>query len=224
MNTSRTITQKQQAEAADFRHLPFYSALKGYDESQWLCFGTLTHKHPTSAETQLKRFEKLMHRLGSLNGSFGKRLHWVVRVEGGADHTSLERRVMQSGAGLDDGQQHTHLHFLVGRHKVADGDKHTMTAEEAGAFLEKEWLHGRAEVVPYVQGKDGLGYVLKCPGGPTSAAWQDRCELSDALLVFLKKSPAIERDPFAVEILGTLRARGARAWFGDEVPHWKNKP
>ncbi len=89
--------------------------------------------------------------------------------------------------------------------------------------LEKEWLHGIAEVVPYVPGNDGLGYVLKCPGGPTSAAWQDRCELSDALLVFLKKSPAIERDPFAVELLGTLRARGARAWFGDEVPHWKKK-
>ena len=100
-----------------------------------------------------------------------------------------------------------------------------MTTEEACKFLENHWSHGRSEVAPYDATKDGLGYILKCPFGPNSDEWNDKVEISTSLMTVLKNKKTAEtsadRDPLAVEILLGLKQRGAKAWFGDEVPQWR---
>ena len=189
--------------ADEFKHLPYYAALKDYDAAKWICFGTLTHANATSTTTQLARFKALMDAIGLKNKSLGCRLHYVVRVEndkGGKDDTGI------------------HLHFLLGGHKVIDGHRHQFTKDEACTFLEKEWAYGISEVMPYESGKDGLGYILKCKDGPQSKEWDDVVEISPALMTLLKNK---QRDPLAVEILAGLRRIGATAFFGDDVPNWQ---
>jgi len=195
-----------------FELLPHYSALKDYDPSNWVCFGTLTHRHETSATVQLSRFKTLMDTIGSLNHSFGKRLHWVVRVEGGHENKGEEMK-------------RTHLHFLLARHKVTDGHKHQFTPVEACNFLERIWEYGRVEVTPYDPSKDGLKYILKCPHGPQSKEWGDTVELSPSLNTLLTEEKLMDsykgRDPLALSIFTALKRSRTPVYFGDEVPHWK---
>ena len=204
---------KQNRTTGDaFEHLPHYSALKDYDPSNWVCFGTLTHKHETSATVQLSRFKTLMDTIGSLNHSFGKRLHWVVRVEGGHESKCEEMK-------------RTHLHFILARHKVTNGHKHQFTPDEACNFLEKVWEYGRVNVTPYNPSKDGLEYLLKCPHGPQSKEWNDMVELSPSLITLLTEKKLMDsykgRDPLALTIFAALKKSGTPVYFGDEVPHWK---
>lgn len=198
------------------KHLPHYSALLEYDSTEWVAFGTLTHRYPTSPKTQFDRFTSLMDEIGGLNGSYGRRLHWMARIEMGklgklAEHGKREPQ--------------WHLHFVLAAHKVTDAHRHTMTSTEACRFLDAKWKHGKSEVVPYDQNLDGIGYILKCPAGPNSDGWNDRVEISPSLLTYLKNRKTIDgfagRDSLAVQILLGLRGVGAKVWFGDEVPHWR---
>jgi hypothetical protein len=195
------------------KHLPHYSALKEYDASNWVSFGTLTHKYPAPPAVQLARFKTLMDTIGSLNHSFGRRLHWVVRVEGKNEGDA---------ANLQDDEKRAHLHFLLARHKVVDGHKHQLTPAGACYFLEKVWEYGRAEVEPYDLAKDGLGYILKCPFGPKSPEWEDTVEISSSLQTYLTEKKLMgQRDPLVAQILLELGKKGAQAWFDDEVPRWR---
>jgi hypothetical protein len=211
-----SISPTSQTTGDPFEHLPHYSALMEYDISNWVCFGTLTHKYPASPAVQIARFKTLMDTIGSLNHSFGRRLHWVVRVEGKNEGDA---------ANLQDEEKRAHLHFLLARHKVVDGHKHQLTPAGTCHFMEKVWEYGRAEVEPYDPAKDGLGYILKCPSGPKSKEWEDTVEMSPSLLTYLTKKklmePYADRDPFAVGILLELRKRGTQACFGDEIPRWR---
>jgi hypothetical protein len=191
-------TKSQNTSLADpFKHLPHYAALQEYGSFNWACFGGLSHKYPTSVTSQLAHVRTLMDTLGSLNGSFGRRLHWVVRAEKNA-------------------QKEIHLHFLLGGHKVTDGHKHRFSPKEACDFLEKNWEYGTCDVRIYDSRQDGLGYVLKSDGRDA----EDIVELSPSLTTFLKKKKAdayFGRDPLAVEIIHHLRSVGTRAGFGDEM-------
>lgn len=207
--------EEKHGEREALRNLPHYSALKGYPETQWLCFGTLTHKHRTQGSVQIARFKDLMDRIGLLNASYGKRLHWIVRAEG-----------QNGGIGdTENEQKRTHLHFLLGRHKVENGHKSAISAQEASAFLERHWSYGKAEVEAFKVGVGGLEYVLKCPNGPTSEDWEDIVEISPALIHLLteekKRAEYVGREPWLLEVVAELRRRGANIWFGDEVPHWR---
>ena len=183
--------------ADPFKHLPHYAALQEYDSSDWVCFGGLTHKYPTSVAAQLAHFRTLMDTLGSLNGSFGRRLHWVVRAE----------------KSFSDA---LHLHFLLGGHKVTDGHKHQFTAQQACDFLGRNWEYGTCDLQVHDHTKDGLGYILKSTGKDRD----DTVEISPALMTFLKRrvvEPYHGRDPLAVGVIQQLRSQGARAGFGFEM-------
>ena len=192
--------ESQDSSLADpFKHLPQYAPLQEYSSFDWVCFGGVSHKYPTSVTTQLAHFRTLMDTLGSLNGSFGRRLHWVVRAE----ESTLKE---------------THLHFLLGDHKVTDGHKHKFTKEEACSFVEKNWEYGTCDVRVYDPRQDGLGYILKSNGRDTD----DIVEISPSLTTWLKKrkaDPYYGRDPLAVEIIRHLRSRGTCVGFGDETEY-----
>jgi hypothetical protein len=90
--------------------------------------------------------------------------------------------------------------------------------------LEKKWKYGISKVKPYVSNFGGVEYLTKCPGGPKSAAWFDPLEMSASLMTFLKTQAGTAnpgRDPFAVELVASLRKIGSPVMWGDEVPRWK---
>jgi len=126
-----------------FRCLPIAHALNRYDESNWICFGHLTYAEPISGKTAASDFKQLMDSIGWVNFCFGKRLDWFLRLEGGKE------------------DQHLHLHFLLGGHKVTDGYHKRFTPESACDFLLEHWHHGIADIRPYEAGKGGVGYVTK---------------------------------------------------------------
>lgn len=160
------------------KHLPYYAALRDYGASRWICFGTLTHAHAKPAPLQLERFRELMHAIGRENDSFGKRLHWVVRAEGG--HRN-------EGKARSEDETRMHLHFLLADHRVIAGHTHPFTREAACTFLEDNWKFGRADVQPFDPTRKGLEYVMKSAGGPSSPSWDDTVELSPSLLTHLKE-------------------------------------
>lgn len=180
-----------------FKHLPHYSAFKQYHPSDWICFGGLTHKHSASINTQLDHFKTLMDSLGSLNGSHGHRLYWVVRVE-----KNLSNEY--------------HLHFLLGGHKVTDGHKHQFTPKQACEFIAKKWKHGTCSTEVYDLRKNGLGYILKTNGHDSD----DTVVLSRSLNTFLKRKkvdPYHGCDPLSVELVKILKSQGVKAGFGDQM-------
>jgi hypothetical protein len=126
-------------------NLPIAEVLDRYEKTDWFLFGFLTTATPKTAELLLELFEELMNQLGKENNCFGKRLHWFARVEVA-------------------GEDHRHLHFLVGRHKVADGILRQFSAVAACGFLQGKWKkHGIAKIKPYDATRDGVGYVTKAP-------------------------------------------------------------
>ena len=123
--------------------LPIVEVLDRYDKNDWFLFGFLTTAGIRTPERLLKMFEELMNQLGEENDCYGKRLHWFVRVEVA-------------------GEEHRHLHFVLGRHKVADGLHRKFSAVAAGGFLRGKWkMHGIAKIKPYDATRDGVGYVTK---------------------------------------------------------------
>jgi len=184
-----------------------------YPEKDWICFGTLTTEQPTSGKTLIGNFKELMDSIGRCNESFGKRLHWFARVEG------------KNGVGAEDRDpnKRTHLHFMLGKHKVTDGHKHQFTITDACQYLKRAWdpRFGMADVRPYDSTLDGLDYVLKAPGGPKSDGWEDTVEISPALLGYLKKEKLLADyqgwDPFALNIALTLKRQGVPVIFGKEA-------
>ena len=142
-------------------HLPIIHSLRRYSIEGWICFGCLRPKHPTSTATLVEQFKTLMDTLGGPNHCFGKRLHWLLRVEGG------------------DGQADRHLHFLLGGHKVTDGHYHPFYIQEVCDFLKANWPHGIPFVEPYQSCLDGVGYVTKIRK-PTER--DDYYELSHSLM------------------------------------------
>lgn len=155
--------------------LPILRELDKYDVSELLVFGTLTHARPPTAETQIKRFEILMDTIGGVNRCYGKRLHWFVRCEG-------------------DDKIHSHLHFVLGKHKVADGHTHQFSAEEVCDFLNRNWgefteekkfkRYGITLIKPYIKEDDGIGYICKAPRTEMRA---DPYLMSDAMRKLLSK-------------------------------------
>lgn len=162
--TITTAQDLQRLREAYANHLPERFALERYD-GEWLLFGTLTCTFTTSETTQLEYFKTIMDELGARNAAEGRRLHWVVRVEGGEE-------------------QHRHLHFLLGKHKVSDGMKRKTSASDAALCVARQWTHGMKRVAPYDYAKEGLRYGLKCIG---AASREDTCLMSEALFKHLRK-------------------------------------
>ena len=191
-------------------HLPIAVHLDRYDRANWLLFGGLTTATPRTPATLLEQFQELMESLGMENGCKAERLHWFVRVE------------------INKGDDQHHLHFLLGRTKVADGFRRRFTAAEAAVYVTEKWNLGVKKVTPYEKEKDGVEYVTKLQGRSTR---DDLFLVSKALLKAIRPTetpaqppvPPLDRDPFTVELITAIRERGGQAWFGDEVPHWKKK-
>lgn len=194
-------------------HLPVSNSLDRYGDENWILIGTLTAAKPLSPPALLDRFRTLMDTLGGANHCHGKRLHWFVRVEGGAD------------------KRH-HLHCLVGKQRVEDGHYHPFSATEACSFVSRNWTFGKTKVRPYDEAKDGVGYVTKLEN---RASRDDYYEISKSLLKTLNKDTPVvaapkaigqryaDRDPLSVAIITAIRERGGLAWFGDEVPNWEGR-
>lgn len=174
--------------------LPERELIRAYPKHDWLVIGHLTHAKPTSAQTQVHHFEQMMHALGYPNRVFGRRLHWLVRVGGPAEHI--------------------HLHFIIGNHQLTNGHKHSYTPDEVVSFVKNAWkAHGMCRVELYDSSRPGIEYVLRRE--------DDRCHndvvMSEALVAVIKKGQQVERDPVVADIVAHLRSQGVKAGFGDEI-------
>lgn len=188
--------------------LPEFMLLKkNYPKDAWLVIGTLTHAEKTSAETQLRHFRDLMHAIGKPNRTFGQRLHWIVRVGGGAGT-----------------ENHTHLHFLLAETKITDGLLVRYTADQVVDAIKSHWSrHGMVDqqkVERFDSSRNGLSYVLRDEG----EAQERVVEMSRSLRSIIKRRQGTsvvywDRDPFAVEIIDALRAKDPKmlVGFGDEM-------
>ena len=187
---------------------PFYPALAEYENYKWLIFGTLTHSMMTSASSQVKNFNLFIDQFARGLSTRGNRLHWVLRVEGKqpTNPNSLKN---------------THLHFLLGSHKVTDSKKIEVSVEDASARLEAMWPHGISQITPYESDKSGVSYVLKAE---TLADAQDQVLLSKAIYAYLQRRKAFwakyrdRNDDFLVQMLWDLQqSAGGGISFASEV-------
>lgn len=193
-------------------HLSEFESLDRF-ENKWAIFGTLTYaKTPPIPSTQLKDFFHLMTSLGTLNHSHPDLLHWFARVE----HSSSAR---------------WHIHFILGHERVTNGHHNPMTVSTACDFIESQWFHGDADVIPYDQSLDGVGYVTKINDRDLVGITR----MSSSLVRTLKKLPhsvrredeiksisqyqSQDRDPLATELLINLRRKdkSSQVSFMDEV-------
>ena len=183
-------------DAEQQEHLPALELIREYPKANWLVIGGLTHAKKTSAQTQLKHFKDMMHALGYANGSFARRLHWIVRVGGHPEHI--------------------HLHFLLGKEKLTNGHKRSYSPDEVVKFIKKWWKrrYGMEFVELFDSSRPGIKYVLRRePDG-----YGNETEMSEALAEEIKKLRKQKiRDEFALEILECVKVNGARAGFGDEM-------
>jgi hypothetical protein len=187
------------------KHLPYYQALQDYPESEWLIFGTLTHRYETSAKNQLARFNTLMTALGLPNKTQGKRLHWVARLEGG--HTTA----------TDEEHTRLHIHFLLSRYKLTNGKKYSYSYETLVQVITDNWPYGKVDLPKYEQGKNGLGYILKA-NDDEAINKSDEVEISRSLMTFLSNKKQYEQiDQLGSEIYQDLKLSGSQVYFGDEV-------
>lgn len=192
--------------SAPFKTLPEFELLqKFYPREKWLLMGTLTHARPTSAETQLRHFRELVHAIGKPNNTFGHRLHWVCRVGGGAGTS-----------------RHTHLHFLLSKHQITDGNRFSYNPDHLIAFIQDSFkqfgMKEHQEIRVFDSSRPGVEYVLR----DESPNQERMVEMSQGLISTIKKAQksyklAEKRDPLAAEIITILKARGVRAGFGDEM-------
>lgn len=111
-------------------------------------------------------------------------------------------------------QMAIHLHFLLGRHQLTDGHKHSYTSAEVASFLKNAWkAHGMAKVEIYDSSRPGIEYVLRRE--------DDHChndvEMSEALTAVIKKAQRVERDPLVSDLVEHLRSQGVKAGFGDFI-------
>lgn len=162
MNEIKEVASPQK----QFRHLPYFVPMMAFPPEEMLCWGTATHKYPTSLALQLERYRNWMEKLGQPNGSHANRLIWMVRAERNA-------------------AEHWHLHFIIGRHKVTTGRIHQFTEDQACKFLSNTWPHGLTDIQIYDADPShgALGYVLKVV---RREAEDDYVEFSPPLMTWLK--------------------------------------
>lgn len=176
-----------------FQCLPEREALRKYPNENWLVIGHLTHAKPTSAAAQIEHFKTMIHALGYPNRVFSRNLHWVVRVGGHPEHI--------------------HLHFLLGRHQLTDGKKHSYSPDEVVSFLKNSWkAHGMSRIEIFDSSRPGIDYVLRRE--PESHG--NEVEMSEELIRQIKKNQrAEERDPVVDDVVAMLRSQGVKAGSGD---------
>lgn len=182
--------------------------LAEYESYKWFAFGSLTHLRETSACSQVKHFESFMGVFARALSTRANRLHWVLRVEGrqSTNPSSTTR---------------THLHFLLGQHKVTNSKKVEISPVDACSMLEKLWPHGRSHVIPYEHENDGLAYILKAK---VPAETQDQVVLSKAISAYLLKRKEFwlkhrdKNDDFLVQMLWDLKQfDGGGVSFADDL-------
>jgi hypothetical protein len=192
-------------------HLPYYEALKDYPESQWIVFGTLTHKYDTSANNQLERFLTLMTAIGLPNKTDAKRLHWILRLENG--HKSPENEELG----------HLHIHFLLSQFKLTNGHRHQYSYETLVKTIQSNWTYGRVDLPKYNPDKDGLGYILKARDDE-GIAKSDEVTISRSLMTFLAKKKQYDKiDELGSQIYHNLKLSGTNVSYGEAVPLVKTR-
>lgn len=157
------------------KYLAIYGALKNNNNVRWIVFGTFTSGVPRSPKTLIKIFKSIIHQIGLLNNSYERRLHYVARCE---KHLSGD----------------WHIHFMLGGHKIIDGENSRITINEACEYLETLWNdYGISDVEKYDRNKSGLEYILK---KRTADENDDQIIVSSALLTMLKndKMKSIEAE------------------------------
>jgi len=156
---------KKQKNTDYKKYLTIYGALKNTKNVHWIIFGTFTSGLPRSPKTLIKIFKSIIHQIGLLNNSYERRLHYVARLE---KHLSGD----------------WHIHFLLGGHKIIDGENSSITINEACEYLDTLWHdYGIADVEEYDQDKGGLEYILKKRNADEH---DDPIIVSSALLTMLK--------------------------------------
>jgi hypothetical protein len=170
------MKKENQNNETDYKkYLPIYGALKNNHNVKWIVFGTFTSGVPRSPKTLIKIFKSIIHQIGMLNNSYERRLHYVARCE---KHLSGD----------------WHIHFLLGGHKIIDGENSRITINEACEYLDTLWNdYGIADVEEYDKNKKGLEYILKKRNDDEH---DDPIIVSSALLTMLKndKVMSIEQE------------------------------
>lgn len=197
---------KQQTNTDYTKYLPIYGAVKDNKKVRWIAFGTFTSGIPRSPKTLIKIFKNIIHQIGLLNNSYEKRLHYVARCE---KHLSGD----------------WHIHFLLGGHKIIDGNNSSITINQACEYLENLWNdYGISEVEEYDQNKTGLEYILK---KRNNEEHDDLVAVSSALLSLLENDKRVNdarvpkktlsRDPLVQLVVNQLNKKSKVAYFGDEI-------
>ena len=197
---------KKQTNTDYIKYLPIYGALKDNKKVKWIAFGTFTSGIPRSPKTLIKIFKSIIHQVGLLNNSYERRLHYVARLE---KHLSGD----------------WHIHFLLGGHKIIDGNNSSITINQACKYLETLWNdYGISDVQEYDQNKSGLEYILK---EKNANEHDDPTIVSSALLTMLKNGKiindasvnkkTISRDPLVELVINQLNQKTKVAYFGDEI-------
>ena len=159
-------------------HLPQLIPLLGFNEDNWKVFGTLTLKYNTAQVEYVPLFKELLQVVAQQNGADYKRLHWIMRIEGGHDGKRLCS---------DHGLAPRHMHYLLAGDRVTNGYKKQFEVMELCQFLTNHWPYGISEHSPFIAGRNGLKYVLKCPFGVESVEYEDYVEISPRLTTLLKQ-------------------------------------
>jgi hypothetical protein len=211
-NKMINVTEKQ-IQTAPFKTLPEFELLqKYYPKENWLIMGTLTHAKPTSAETQLRHFNEVIHALGKPNNTFGHRLHWIARIGGGAGTSS-----------------HTHIHFLLSKHQITNGHKFSYTPEQAIDFILKQWtkfgMKEQQRIYRFDSSRPGVEYVLR----DESQHQERKVEISQSLRQLIKKEQKViqskqkEFDDLLNAVKTGMRNNGMKEVIIDGLAVWKNR-